>query len=96
MSAIELYYGGEGNLVHELLYNFTTQSWTPQFSFPSTIGSAGIACSASDTSLSYVFLSNIRNGLEVWWKDSNTTSANSAANTTAHPLGIWSKGKFPI
>ena len=91
-TAFELYYGGRDNRVHELIYNFGSQSWTSHFTFPSATGNAGIACSASGTSISYVFLSNIDNELELWWKDSNVTTANIAANTTAHPLGIWSKG----
>lgn len=90
----ELYYGASDNLVHELIYNFGSNAWTPHFSFPDSNGNAGIACSASNTSLSYVFLSNTDNELEIWWKDSNDTVANSAANTTNHPLGVWSKGKF--
>lgn len=92
MTVFELYYGGKDNLVHELIYNFASQSWTSHFTFPSTTGNAGIACSTSNSSMSYVFLSNIKNELELWWKDSNVTAANSAANTIGRPLGIWSKG----
>ena len=89
----ELYCGSSDNVVHELIYNFGTRSWTSRSSFPNTNGNAGIACSASNSSFSYVFLSNTDNKLELWWKDSNETAANSAANTTTHPLGVWSKGK---
>lgn len=92
---LELYYGGSDNLVHELIYNYGSQLWTSHASFPKTVANAGIACSASNASFSYVFLSNTNNQLEIWWKDSNGTAANSAANTTSHPLGIWTKGETP-
>lgn len=89
----ELYYGGNDTLVHELIFNFGNRSWTSHSPFPNTQGNAGIACSASNASWSYVFLTNTENKLELWWKDSNNTAANNAARTTSHPLGIWSKGK---
>lgn len=89
---LELYYGGRDNLVHELIYNFNSQEWTSHALFPNTNGNAELACSASNTSISYMFSSSMDNKLELWWKDSNTTVANSAANTTAHPLGVWTKG----
>ncbi|MCJ1265925.1 hypothetical protein MMC22_005807 [Lobaria immixta] len=92
----ELYYGDSDNLVHELTYNFGSKSWTSHANFPNTLASAGIACSASNASFSYVFLSNNKDQLELWWKDSNDTAANSAANSTTHPLGTWTKGKTPI
>ena len=92
----ELYYGDSDNLVHELIYNFGSKSWTSHANFPNTLASAGIACSASNASFSYVFLSNNNDQLELWWKDSNDTAANSAANSTTHPLGTWTKGKTPI
>lgn len=91
----ELYYGDKDSVVHELIYNFGSQRWTSQASFPNTMASAGIACSASNASFSYVFLSNTDNQLELWWKDANDTAANSAANSTNHPLGTWTKGKTP-
>lgn len=94
--AFELYYGDSDNVVHELVFNFGTQLWTSHFSFLNTMASAGIACSASSTSFSYVFLSNTDDELELWWKDSNDTAVNSAARSTTHPLGTWSKGKALI
>lgn len=91
----ELYYGDKDSLVHELIYNFGNESWTSHGSFPNTLASAGIACSTSNSSFSYVFLSNTKHQLELWWKDSNDTAANRAANTPTHPLGTWNKGKTP-
>ncbi|MCJ1423915.1 hypothetical protein MMC29_001800 [Sticta canariensis] len=91
----ELYYGDKDGLVHELIYSFGNESWTPQVSFPNTMASAGIACSTSNSSFSYVFLSNTNHQLELWWKDSNDTAANRAANTPKHPLGTWNKVQNP-
>jgi len=80
----ELYYGGDDNLVHEVQYDFGSLTWTSQATFANTNGNAGIACSASDSSLSYVFLSNTQNKLELWWKDGNQTAVKS----TKHPLNV--------
>lgn len=90
----EVYYGGKDGLVHELIYNFGNESWTSLGSFPNTVASAGLACSTSLSSFSYVFLSNTDHQLEIWWKDSNDTAENRGANTTKHPLGTWTKGKI--
>lgn len=88
----ELYYGGDDNLVHELQYNFGSLTWSTQATFVNTNGNAGIECSASDPNLSYVFLSNIENKLELWWKDDN----KNATNSTKRPVGVWRKGRIPI
>lgn len=90
--AFELYYGGPDNMVHELIYHFKTNEWTSHATFMDSNGNGGIACSASNTSFSYMFASSKENTLELWWKDSNDTAANRAANTSTHPLGVWTKG----
>ena len=90
--SFHLYYGGDDNLVHELQYNLSSLEWAPQTTFANTNGNAGIACSASDSSLSYVFLANTQDKLELWWKDGSHT----AANCTKHPVGTWNKGIKPV
>lgn len=91
----ELYYGDKDGLVHELIYHFGNETWTAYGSFQNTMASAGIACSTSNSSFSYLYLSNTDHQLELWWKDSNVTAANRASNSTKHPLGTWTKGKTP-
>ena len=41
-----------------------------------------------------MFSSSKDHKLQLWWKDSNDTKANRAANTSTHPLGVWTQGKF--
>lgn len=89
----ELYYGGDDGLVHEMIYHYNTDEWSSHAIFADTNGNAGISCSGSNTSMSYMFSSSKDNKLQFWWKDSNNTEANRAVNTSTHPLGVWTQGK---
>ncbi|MCJ1265760.1 hypothetical protein MMC22_005640 [Lobaria immixta] len=84
-----LYYGTKDNLVQELTYSSTNQSWQSGFSFAKSNGNSGIQLvyHPEVASIHLLLLLNSDYHLELWWKDSNETSVASPA----HPVGEWTR-----
>lgn len=85
-----LYYGTKDNLIQELTYNSTNQSWQSGFSFAKSNGNSGIdlVYNPDVPSISQILLLNSTYQLELWWKDYNETYVASPA----HPVGVWTRG----
>lgn len=85
---MRLYYGARDNLVQELKYNSANRSWQSGFSFAMLNGNSGLEYYPGD-SVEHIVGLNSTYGLEVWWKDFNTSSVASPT----HPVGVWTGGK---
>lgn len=91
---IRLFYGSFDNIVHELKWSMGDSSWKFVFAFPNANGSSGLACKCSSLAngpVIYLFSINAFDQIEVWWKDSDTSSAEQGKNSP-HPVGLWTKG----
>lgn len=85
---MRLYYGARDNLVQELTYNSANRSWQSGFSFAMLNGNSGLEYYQGGSVEQIVGL-NSTYGLEVWWKEFNTSFVASPT----HPVRVWTRGK---
>lgn len=88
---IHLWYGNNDTSFNEVEWTYGSNNWTEQQIFNGFNGHAGVGCfSWGPGSVSYVFMVNLQNQVEIWWKDLNTTLK---ANAT-HPINTWTNSMF--
>lgn len=82
---MHLWYGREPTVLEEVTWTYNTTSWYRQDNFTAN-AHAGIGCySWGPGSVSYVMLVNFDNAVQVYWKDLNS----SVADTPTHPVNKW-------
>lgn len=88
---IHLWYGHNDTAFNEVQWTYGTANWTEQQLFTGFNGHAGVGCySWGPGSVSYVFMVDLENQVEIWWKDLNTTLKGNAT----HPINTWTNSKF--
>lgn len=64
-------------------------AWFPEGEFTDVNGHAGVGCYTweKESSVMYAMMVNVENTVEVYWKDTDT----STQSTAAHPIDKWTK-----
>lgn len=88
---LHLWYGSAANKIDELTFVYGSDQWVTGAPILGYNGHAGIGCySWGGGSVTYLMLVNLKNQVEILWKELNTT----LKSTTTHPVNTWSTGKF--
>ncbi|KAL9628201.1 MAG: hypothetical protein Q9164_007361, partial [Protoblastenia rupestris] len=67
--------------------------WVPQGTWQNKNGQAGVGCySWGPGSVTYVFMVNLDDTLEIWWRDTNT----SLSGNFSHPINEWTNTSISI
>lgn len=85
---LRLFYGVSNTTIQELSWSFGTSEWLLGYSFPRVNGEGGISCAGGGSGISYLYLLNTQNQLELWWRDFDTSKPY---NPTYAP-DIWYRG----
>ena len=83
---VRLYIGEQDGLVHEYILDQDSNKWFTGYIFLNSNGNGGAVCWPGV--ISYLYMQNSQDTLQLWWKDYNSTAINS----TTHPLSVWVDG----
>ena len=88
---MHIWYASNDTTFQQLGWRYGDASWTWQQSWANKNGHAGVGCYSweSDSTTTYFMIVNEEDTVEFWWKDTNTT----LANTTTHPINEWVNSK---
>ncbi|KAI9808912.1 MAG: hypothetical protein M1827_007137 [Pycnora praestabilis] len=90
---MHLWYGETDTSFNEVAWTYGDTVWSEQQKFEGFNAHAGVGCySWGPGSVSYVFMVNFQNSVEIWWKDLNTT----LQSTTTHPINTWTNSSVTI
>lgn len=85
---MHLWYGINDTAFNEVGWTYSANTWTQQQVFTGYNAHAGVGCYSWATgTVSYAFMMNLDQEIEILWKDLNTSSV---ANET-HPVNEWVK-----
>ena len=87
---IHLWYATNATAFDAMGWTYDTESWQPQQTFNGYNGHAGVGCySWGPTSDTYVFFVNLKNELNILWKELNTTIPGNST----HPINQWTNSE---
>ncbi|SLM41057.1 hypothetical protein LPUS_11955 [Lasallia pustulata] len=85
---LRLYIGEQDGLVHEYILDQDSNKWSTGYIFLKSNGNAGAICWPGV--ISYLYMQNSQETLQLWWKDYNS----DAINSTTHPPSGWVEGSL--
>ena len=88
---IHLWYATNSTSFDAIGWTYGDTTWTKQQTFNGYNGHAGVGCySWGPGSETYVFFVNLKNEVNILWKELNTTLVGNAT----HPIDTWTNSKF--
>lgn len=91
---MHLWYATDSTTFEQWGFREGQTTWQNQKTWAGFNGHAGVGCySWAPGTTTYAMMVNLQNSVEIWWKDTNTTT-NS---TNSHPINSWTNGmsSFP-
>lgn len=91
LGGMYLWYASEENMFDQYGIIQGSSSWEKQGTFPGMNARAGVGCYFwGPKTVQYTAMVDLQNTTEVWWKDTNS----STASTAMHPINSWVNGTY--
>jgi hypothetical protein len=86
LDGMYLWYASEENKLEQYGIIQGSSDWTEQSTFNGMNVQAGVGCYFwGTTTVQYAAMVNMQNTMELWWKDTNS----STSSTAIHPINSW-------